>query len=534
MLLSRLRSNRKKSNAASSSQPRKVQKMPELEEFLMKKDYQGAISLLEFKAKESPEWDEARSLWLGHCYFHAGEYRKAADIYEPMLEREECPPDASLFLGCCYFFLGMYPEARATAEKAPKSPLFVRLMFHLAHKTGDEKRLMTFHQQLSENLEDQLSLASIHYLRMHYADAVEVYKNILTSQPSLIALNVYMAMCYYKMDYFDVAQDVLAVYLQAFPESPAAQNLAACIRYKSWSGKSALPGVENLMKTNLYPSAREIIRHNQVVFNCGDGALQVWPNQVNDAMSLCNELEPHLPYEFLVKAITFTLHGYIKESKDHLKTAEQFFKMVGESTAECDTIPGRLSMASSLFLQQKYDEVIVYLDSVREYHQESDVYLLNIAQARLACRHYKEAEEAFLRVTGPERDQPLYKFMLARSFIYNQKPHYAWDIMTKTRNTKDAASLMKLIAHDCYKAGEYYYSVKAFAQLEKSDPSPENWQGKRGATAGLFRLFVHGKAPKEQMAEALGYVAQTHHSHAEFLSYVIKNWAKSHSINFDK
>ena len=40
-----------------------------------------------------------------------------------------------------------------------------------------------------------------------------------------MALNVYVALCYYKLDYYDVSQEVLAVYLQHFPDSAIAINL---------------------------------------------------------------------------------------------------------------------------------------------------------------------------------------------------------------------------------------------------------------------------------------------------------------------
>ena len=33
---------------------------------------------------------------------------------------------------------------------------------------GDETKLMQYHQQLTESIEDQLSLASIHFQRSHY------------------------------------------------------------------------------------------------------------------------------------------------------------------------------------------------------------------------------------------------------------------------------------------------------------------------------------------------------------------------------
>ena len=65
------------------------------------------------------------------------------------------------------------------AEKGPKSALRTRLFFHLAHKFNDETRLMMHHQQLQDVIEDQLSLASIHYLRSHYQEAIDIYKRIL-------------------------------------------------------------------------------------------------------------------------------------------------------------------------------------------------------------------------------------------------------------------------------------------------------------------------------------------------------------------
>ena len=49
-----------------------------------------------------------------------------------------------------------------------------------------------------------------------------------------LALNVYVALCYYKLDYYDVSQEVLAVYLQHFPDSAIAINLKACNHFR-WS-----------------------------------------------------------------------------------------------------------------------------------------------------------------------------------------------------------------------------------------------------------------------------------------------------------
>ena len=55
----------------------------------------------------------------------------------------------------------------------------MRILFHVAHKMNDEDRLMNLHQQLQDVLPDQLSLASMHYMRNHYQEAIDVYKRYL-------------------------------------------------------------------------------------------------------------------------------------------------------------------------------------------------------------------------------------------------------------------------------------------------------------------------------------------------------------------
>lgn len=65
---------------------------------------------------------------------------------------------------------------------------------------------MKHHQQLHNVVEDQLCLASIHYMRGHYQEAIDIYKRILLENRDYVALNVYIAMCYYKLDYYDVSQ----------------------------------------------------------------------------------------------------------------------------------------------------------------------------------------------------------------------------------------------------------------------------------------------------------------------------------------
>ena len=71
---------------------------------------------------------------------------------------------------------------------------------------------MHYHQKLDESAEDQLTLAAIHYLRGHYEEATEIYKKLLLESRKYEAINVYIALCYYKMEYFDVSLEILSGY----------------------------------------------------------------------------------------------------------------------------------------------------------------------------------------------------------------------------------------------------------------------------------------------------------------------------------
>lgn len=69
--------------------------------------------------------------------------------------------------------------------------------------------------------------------------------------------------------------------------------------------------------------------------------------------------------QFFRKKKTIFDNMYKFLQRELLKTAAHYFKVVGESAAECDTIIGRQSMASAYFLRQQYEEVLVYLDSIK-------------------------------------------------------------------------------------------------------------------------------------------------------------------------
>merc|ERR1712023_547878 len=149
--------------------------------------------------------------------------------------------------------------------------------YSTSHKVDDQDKLMLRHQDLTDTNEDQLSLAAIHYLRNHFQEATDVYKRLLLENRDDIALNVYVAMCYYKLDYYDVSLEILAVYLQAHPDSAVAINLKACNHFRLYNGKAAEGELRVLADKGRALDENDLVRHNLVVFQQGANALQVLP-----------------------------------------------------------------------------------------------------------------------------------------------------------------------------------------------------------------------------------------------------------------
>ena len=295
-------------------------KLPELDDFLAQRDYKGAITLLEFQKKPEANALDAEDgehmLWLAYAYFHYGEHDKALDIYKDLLEAsdENCSV-YSIYIAACLYYVGKYDEAEKYALEGPASRLRTRLLFHIANKQNDETKLMEYHQQLTDSIEDQLSLAAMHFLRTHYNEATDIYKKLLLDNRDFVALNVYIALCYSKLDYYDVSLEILSVYLQAFPDSSFAVNLKACNQSKLFNGRSAENELKALQDFGKSLMEDSLVKHNSCVFRGGENAMQVLPKlidlipearlnlvvyhlrsgDVNDAHKLVSSIEPSNP-----------------------------------------------------------------------------------------------------------------------------------------------------------------------------------------------------------------------------------------------
>ncbi|TGZ50490.1 Tetratricopeptide repeat protein 26 [Temnothorax longispinosus] len=448
----------------------------------------------------------------------------------------------------------MYPESQKILEDAADSKLRTRLLFHLAHKMGNESKLTEYHQMLQDVIEDQLSLASIHYLQAHYQEAIDVYKRILLDNRDYLALNVYVALCYYKLDYYDVAQEVLQVYLQKYPDSAIAINLKACNHFRLYDGNAAQVEMKQLIEkiSSSFSSGHDLIRHNTVVFRGGENALQILPNlvdvipearlnlviyylkqdDVKAAYDLIKDLEPAVPQEYILKGIVNAVIGQETNSRDSIKTAQQYFQLVGSSASECDTIPGRQCMASFFFLYRQFERVRLYLNSIKTYFSNQDNFNFNYAQAQAGAGYFKEAEEAFLMIRNEKyKNDYIYISLLSYCYIMNKKAELAWELYLKMDTSAESFNLLQLIANTCYKVGEFWYAAKAFDMLERMDPSPEHWEGKRGACCGTFQYIVAEKLPKELLSEVIQILKNTSNSQVEQIIRVMRKWGKDNRVN---
>ncbi|KAM7538629.1 hypothetical protein Aperf_G00000050619 [Anoplocephala perfoliata] len=553
MILSRKRPSGQPNDRATSEDLQKRKELPKLEEFLSSRDFVGAITLLEFERHtDKPKKDI--NLWIAYCYFHLGDYKRAADEYRKLLSDAKLAPTIRIYLACCYFFLGMYKEAQEQASQAQQCRLQNRLLFHIAHKMSNERDLLTHHNRLCETIEDQLSLASIHCLRNHHQEAIDIYKRIMLENRDFLALNVYLGLCYYKIDYYDVALEVLNIYLQNYPDSPMAINLRACINYRLYNGKVAAAELKSLQESSSpnLSYAKDLINHNLVVFKNGEGALQALPplidvlpeaklnliiyhlrrDDIESAFELTKDINPTTPQEYVLKAIVNTVIGQETGSREHLKIAQQHFQLVGGSASECDTISGRQCMASCFFLLHQFDNAIVYLNSIQSYFYNDDVFNFNYGQAKAVVGAYKEAQELFLMIQSEKiRNDYVYLSWLARCYIMDKKPRSAWELYLKMETSGQSLCLLHLIANDCYRMAQFYIAAKAFDVLERLEPSPEYWEGKRGACIGVFQLIVDGQEPKETLKEIIQILRNTSNTQADYFIRIMKKWANENSVN---
>ncbi|CAG9093505.1 unnamed protein product [Plutella xylostella] len=479
-------------------------------------------------------------------------YQEAVDVYKKLLldKRDSAAllaahgalrdtPDDQLCLASAHYLRAHYQEAVDVYKK-------------LLLDKRDSAALLAAHGALRDTPDDQLCLASAHYLRAHYQEAVDVYKKLLLDKRSYVALNVYVALCYYKLDYYDVSQEVLGVLLAQHPDSTVAGNLKACNLFRLYNGKAAEAELKQI-SSDQHTFGQDLVKHNLVVFRNGEGALKVLPQLVDvvpearlnlagyhlrrreplEARRLLEPVQPTSPLHYILRAVVAVRMYNETGDEEHMKTAQQSFHAVGSSPSECDTIPGRQCMASSYFLAAQHEEVLLYLNSIKSFFVNDDTFNFNYAQAKVATGFYREAEECLLAIQDETiRASYTYLACLARCHVMNKDADHAWDICVKSAGTPDSFALLQLVANDSYRMGQFLVAAKAFHMLDRLDGGPEMWEGLRGAVCGCAQMAAAGKqGAAAELREALGLLRGPRaHPRAEHIVKPIMKWAQQNRI----
>lgn len=73
-------------------------------------------------------------------------------------------------------------------------------------------------------------------------------------------------------------------------------------------------------------------------------------------------------------------------------------------------------MASCFFIMKQFDDVLLYLSSIKSYFYNEDTFNFNYAQAKAATGNFKEAEEIFQLVQSDTiKNDIVYLSWLART-----------------------------------------------------------------------------------------------------------------------
>lgn len=298
-------------------------------------------------------------------------------------------------------------------------------------------------------------------------------------------------------------------------------------------------------------------------------------DEVAEADELMKDMEPSTPQEYILKGVVNAMMGQKAGSREHLKVAQQFFQLVGSSASECDTIPGRQCMASCFFLLRQFEDVNIYLKSIKVVAWPNSAVLRLgypssrfVFTCRLTCTTMttstgtmgfhslvlaisrcclpvsgslhcaavvsrtampvQEAEDTLLLVQNERyRSEYTYVSWLARCYIMNDKPKNAWDLYLKMDTSNESFNLLQLIANDAYKMGHFYYAAKAFDVLERLDPDPEYWEGKRGACVGVFQKVIARQESMEALRDVVSMLRNTMNPQVSVCCTAgIKSWGR--------
>jgi len=531
----------------------KKDEVPDLETLLKRRDYLGACTLLEFML-QSGEGTNLTLPWLGYAAFHLGDFKKAIQTYETILKDRSADPIYNLYLACCYYYSGEYEKAIEKARLGPANRLQNRILMHCAHKLGDENAVTGHLNRLSESdVQDVLSGAALQYMRCQFQAAMDDYNASFRAHPDFDALNVYIALCCYKLDHFQYSLDFLDKYLARVPDSTVALNLKSCNDYRRGGGALAEAGYKDLAlksKSVTHDFDANTIKHNLVVFRNGEDAMTVLPPLVDiipearfnlavyhlrqgeneQALKLIMDEEPVTPQDYIIRGVVYAALGADDDQSKWAQEAKKYLHSIGDAESERNTVPGRKCMAQYFYLERDWSQVLIYLNSIEAYCTGDPAFNYNYGMAAANLRQWRTARARLVTVR-PELQDDNYLAWMLRVFIMTGDPKKAWELYTNMENI--SPELLQLIGDDCYRTGQFYFAFLAYDTLFRLDPVPALWVAKRGAACGVLQRTAAGIEPKENLCKVIELMRQhpVQDPEAEHITSVMINWATSVGIN---
>lgn len=121
------------------------------------------------------------------------------------------------------------------------------------------------------------------------------------------------------------------------------------------------------------------------------------------------------------------------QSAEFIKEARDLFTAVGSSDSERDTIPGRKCMAQYYFFEKRWDDVLIYLNSIAEYCHTDPAFNYDLGIALAGNGEWEEAAKrlALVQEGDPEASSFTFQAWLARAHINRGAPEEAWKLYLK-------------------------------------------------------------------------------------------------------
>jgi intraflagellar transport protein 56 len=447
-----------------------------------------------------------------------------------LLKTEPADGNLHLYIASCHYYNQDFADARQSALAGPPGDLQTRLIFHIAHQLNDEQELLHAHSQLVGTLENQLSLAAIHYMRSHYQDALEVYQRLIVQHPDFMALHVYIAMCHFKLDEYEPSNESVDLYLSENSDSAVALNLKSCDYFRLFGQEIAESQLLQIRKFSsaAYDFVDTLVTHNLCIFANGVDGFTILPklvqalpearynlavlymreNNPTEAHEVLRDFTPIQLNESMLKGTVLLSLGQATSEASQIEEANTIFSEIGSMDGIKDTVIGRECLASTRFIVGEYEETLRVLETIEQYANDVDEYNYDKGMTLASLSRWQEAERSLLMVKNPAYTKEVfYASWLCRCFIKNKNPEAAWNLYIDATSTEDSKTLLKIIAADCFQAGLYFYAMRAYDVLAKFEMDTTYKNGLVASAVGVFRGVVTRTETPDRLMDVINALA---------------------------